>query len=66
MPPERINSVKGEPDAPASVISGCPSPSMSPLIVTLPPFKYGANPMVEPFRAGANWMFQVPGSLLWP
>src|ERR1017187_4429023 len=43
---------------------------MSPLIVTLPPLK-GGNPWdggvstttVEPFSAGANWMFHVPGSL---
>src|ERR1039457_137862 len=53
------------------VISGCPSPSMSPLMVTLPPLK-GCNPwdggasttIVEPFNAGANWMTHVPGSLL--
>src|ERR1039458_144883 len=56
-----------------NVISGFPSPSMSPLIVTLPPVKNGnpRNPtdgvgskwMVEPFRAAANWMTHEPGSL---
>src|SRR5438132_1456830 len=43
---------------------------MSPLMVTLPPFK-GLSPpdggvsttIVEPFSAGANWMFHVPGLL---
>jgi hypothetical protein len=40
------------------------------LMVTLPPFKGDSPPdggvsttIVEPFRAGANWMTHVPGPL---
>jgi len=71
LPPEKTKTPVAGPDWLVSVISGCPSPSMSPLMVTLPPDK-ADNPLilgpesttiVDPFSAGANWMFHVPGSL---